>query len=157
MPGTVERQGEIDVPIDFAFGFVADYHNVPKWMFGVSEFQPRTDRTHGIGAVFATSFSSGIAALEVELTAVEWRDDEVITLESQQEPAIRARFTFASANTGSTLVRVRIDYPVRPGLAGRVLEKISETIVGQAVRHVETNLRRELISAYRTEHPGAFG
>ncbi|WP_169811097.1 SRPBCC family protein [Nocardia amamiensis] len=148
MPGTIERRGEIAAPLDFTFGFVADYRNVPRWMFGVSEFQPCGAQTSGAGSIFATSFSNGATSVTVELTAVEWHDGELIALKSKQKPYVSARFAFESASAETTLVRVRIDYPIAPGLTGRLLGRINEMIVAQAIRHVETSLRREVTAAF---------
>ncbi|MFD3706630.1 SRPBCC family protein [Nocardia sp. NPDC058658] len=148
MPAIIEHQGVIAAPKDFTFDFITDYRNVPSWMFGVSEFTPVGIQESGPGTVFAMTFTSPVAALRLRLTAVDWRPGEVFDLRSQHGPEVTARFAFAAPTTDTTLLSVRVSYPPGKGLTGRIMDKVNETIVGRALRHVETSLRREVARAY---------
>ncbi|WP_019929080.1 SRPBCC family protein [Nocardia sp. BMG111209] len=147
----VERAGEVAVPRDFVFRYVADHRNVPAWMFGVTEFRPRGTPESGAGSVFVMTFTNPIATTELELHAVEWRDDAVIELRSTRKPLVTARFEFETTAAGATRIRVRIGYPPATGAAGLVTNPLGDLIAATAVRHVETTLRREVTAAFHTD------
>ncbi|APE38059.1 hypothetical protein BOX37_05900 [Nocardia mangyaensis] len=144
----MERHSTIEAPIEFTFRFVADYTNVPNWMFGITAFHPCGEQDAGPGATFDTSFSSGVASAQFQLTAAEWRADELIVLESVSGPYVRAAFAFAAHDPDATRLHVTITYPVTGGVAGRLLKRVSDAIANTAIRHVETSLRREVLAAY---------
>jgi hypothetical protein len=153
----VAREGLLAVPREFAFAFVADYRNVPRWMYGVSRFDPCTAQTAGAGARFDTSFSGVGGTRALRLEATQWLDGTLLVLESVDEPLVTARFSFRDARAEATAIGVRISYPVPRGLAGLALGRVADLVVGAAVRHVEISLRRELAAAYtarRTAGPG---
>ncbi|WP_054813440.1 SRPBCC family protein [Nocardia arizonensis] len=149
--GSVEREGQLAVPRDFAFSYVADYRNIPKWMYGVSSIEPYGDKTYGEGALFDTSFTGGVTAITFRLATIDWQDGQLIALKSVRGPDVSARFEFERHDEDKTLFRVGIGYPMLGGLAGRALRKVNDMLVGQAVRHVETNLRREVEAAFVAE------
>ncbi|MFI6168351.1 hypothetical protein ACIBCN_16330 [Nocardia sp. NPDC051052] len=150
---SVDRYGEVAASRDFAFGFVADYRNVPKWMFGISRFEPKGDQATGPGALFEVTFSA-LRSFTFELEATAWDEGETIALESAEAPRATARFEFDTRGNDVTQIRVQIGFQVPRALLVRPLRRMNDVVVGQAVRHVETNLRRELETAFASARQG---
>ncbi|MEV0358072.1 SRPBCC family protein [Nocardia sp. NPDC050697] len=152
----MDRRAEVAAPSDFAFGFVTDHRTVPSWMFGISRFEPSGDRTAGAGARFAATFS-GVLSYTFELVATEWEDGAAIVLESAEPPQVRARVEFRPRGARVTEIRIRVEYRIPGGLAAAALRRMNDVVAGRAARYVESNLRRELESAYAAAHRGAAG
>lgn len=47
-------------PREVAFGYVADYRNVPQWLFGIHDFTPVDGLDYGLGATFDASVHLGL-------------------------------------------------------------------------------------------------
>ena len=55
----IVKTTDCEAPLDVVFAYVADYRNVPDWLFGVQTFEPVGDIDHGLGAVFDGADFSG--------------------------------------------------------------------------------------------------
>lgn len=148
--GHVEHSAIGDAPVDFAFEYVADYQNVPKWMFGVKRFTPLGTQTRGLGAKFDTALNLGPTTLNLHAEVTEWVADRLITLYATKGIEATMRWTFAPIDATTTRIRVVADYKVPGGLAGRALDKIIQAFVGPAIRFTEKHLREQIQTAYRT-------
>lgn len=143
----IEHSAITDSPRDRAFAYVDDYRTVPKWMFGIRSFEPIGDIDHGLGARFAAEMQIGPKTLRSTLEVTEWIENETLTLSSVEGLSTTSTWSFADTEDGGTRLDVEFAYSFPGGLAGRALGAIVEPVVGQAIRHTETSLRKGLLSA----------
>lgn len=143
MPG-VHHTVRTQVPRSDVFAYVDDPANVPRWMFGVTEFEPQGTRDRGLGAVYDAVMKIGPKALRSTLEVTQWTEGEELILSSIDGFDVTTRWRFADGDDGSTVVDVHFDYNLPGGLAGRALGALIEPVVGQAVRQTEAALRDAL-------------
>ncbi|QIS10659.1 SRPBCC family protein [Nocardia arthritidis] len=148
--GHVEHTATGLAPVDFAFDYVEDYRNVPKWMFGIKHFTPLTEQTTGVGARFDTALHLGPTTLHLHAEVIEFVRHEMITLRAVKGIEGTIRWTFAPIDERSMTIGAIADYRVPGGLAGRALDRIIQAFIGPAIRHTEKNLRQQIESAYAT-------
>ena len=53
---------QVDLPVDICFRYVDTYENVPKWLFGVSEFTPIGQPERGLGTTVSIAAKIGPVA-----------------------------------------------------------------------------------------------
>lgn len=147
--GHVEYSAIGNAPTDFAFAYTTDYRNVPRWMFGVSRFEPVTELDHGLGAIFDTAIDLGPTKLPLRVEVTSWSENEHFTLTSIKGIAATCTWRFAHDSEESTEVTGIVDYKVGGGLPGKALDKLIGTVAGPAVRHIDRHLRAEISSAYQ--------
>ncbi|MCP2298421.1 Polyketide cyclase / dehydrase and lipid transport [Nocardia amikacinitolerans] len=147
--GHVEHSATGEAPVDFVFEYVADYRNVPKWMFGVGHFTPVGEQTSGVGAVFDTALHLGPTTLHMRAEITEWEDGAKVSLHAIKGIEGTVRWSFAAIDQSTTEIGVVVDYRVPGGFAGRALDKIIQAFVGPAIRHTEKSLRDQVLAGYR--------
>jgi uncharacterized membrane protein len=152
--GTIHITAIAKVPVHAGFAYVDDYKNVPAWMFGVTRFEPVGEQTQGLGATFDATMQLGPKALNSRVTITEWERDRLITLASVDGISNSSTWRFAPASDDSTEMTVDFEYSLPGGLAGKVLAKIVEPIVGTAIKHTESTLRRRVEELARTDATG---
>jgi len=130
-------------PRDVAFGFVNDHRHVPEWMFGVTRFEPTTEKTDGLGAIYDAAMTIGPKSLTSTLEVTEWIENELIVLTSIDGFDAGTRWHFTDSDD-ATLAEVEFRYRLPGGLAGKALGLIIEPVVGQAIRHTDTTLRQRI-------------
>ncbi len=127
------------------FGYVNDYRHVPEWMFGVTKFEPTTDVTFGLGAIFDGAMTLGPKSFKATFECTEWIENELIVLTSVKGFDSATRWVFTdSADGKGTDVEAEFTYNLPGGLAGRALGAIIEPLVGQGVRHTESTLKEKV-------------
>lgn len=146
--GRVEHSAEGAATAQFAFDYTTDYRNVPKWMFGVSRFDPVTEQTRGVGATFETTVDLGPAKLPMTLRTTQWDEGTRFALETVKGITASCEWRFAPIGDERTTIIGIVDYSVGRGIAGRALDRIIQTISGPAIRHVEKHLRGQIEAAY---------
>ncbi|MFF3225923.1 SRPBCC family protein [Nocardia suismassiliense] len=147
--GHVEHSATCAAPVDFVFTYVADYRNVPNWMFGIRHFTPVGEQTSGVGAVFDTALHLGPTTLHLRADTIEWIDGARVTMRAIKGIEGRIRWDFATLGAEATKVSATADYRVPGGLAGRALDRVIQAFIGPAVRHTEKNLREKIETSYR--------
>ncbi|MFT4044467.1 MAG: SRPBCC family protein [Gordonia sp. (in: high G+C Gram-positive bacteria)] len=133
----------VEVPRAHVFAYINDYANVPKYMFGVSRFEPTTEQTSGLGAVFDSAMTIGPKTFGSTVEITEWEQDEVIRLESIAGFSVTTVWRFAD-DGDATVLDAEFDYRLPGGLGGRALKAIIEPFVGQAIKQTKENLRTQL-------------
>jgi len=73
----------VDCTPERAFGWVADYRNVPRVLEGVSRWQPLGPRTSGAGARFDVEMSDHGLPLENVLVLDRWEEPQAISWRSE--------------------------------------------------------------------------
>ncbi|QIS04482.1 SRPBCC family protein [Nocardia brasiliensis] len=147
--GHVEHSAACKAPADFAFGYVADYRNVPRWMFGIRHFTPVGEQTSGVGAVFDTALHLGPTTLHLRADTIEWLEGARITMRAIKGIEGSIRWDFEAIDPDTTNVGATADYRVPGGLAGRVLDRVIQAFIGPAIRHTEKHLREQIETSYR--------
>lgn len=140
----IEHSAVADVPRDVAFSYVEDYSNVPDWMFGIRSFTPVGDTDRGLGAVYDARMQIGPKVLRSRLRITEWIENRSLTLTSVEGFSTTSTWSFADTDDGATRLDVEFAYYFPGGLAGRAIAALVEPVVGQAIRHTETSLRKSL-------------
>ncbi|MFI7000648.1 SRPBCC family protein [Nocardia sp. NPDC050175] len=151
--GHVEHSATCAAPVDFAFTYVADYRNVPEWMFGIRHFTPAGEQTSGVGAVFDTALHLGPTTLHLRADTTEWVDGARVTMRAIKGIEGTVRWDFASLGEEVTKVSATADYRVPGGLAGRALDRIIQAFIGPAIRHTEKHLREKIETSYQESLP----
>ncbi|MGW0176969.1 SRPBCC family protein [Rhodococcus sp. NPDC003322] len=139
--GHIHRTAVAKAPVGTGFAYVDDYRNVPRWMFGVTRFEPVGVENQGLGATFDATMQLGPKALHSRVRITEWEQDRLIRLESVDGISNGSTWRFSPTDDGHTELAVDFDYTLPGGLLGRALAKIVEPIVGTAVAHTESTLR----------------
>ena len=149
--GDITHSATAAVPVDVAFAYVDNYRNVPKWMFGVSKFEPVGELDQGLGAVFNTSITLGPTTLHIRTEVTEFEQDRLIALTSRKGLESTVNLQFAPDGESKTTLTMSIGYKLPGGIAGKALGKIIDAFVGPGLRYTESHLRREI------EHFGQSG
>jgi ribosome-associated toxin RatA of RatAB toxin-antitoxin module len=144
----IHHEGSCAAPVDIAFGYVDDYRNATKWMFGLVEFAPEGAKDHGLGAVFRGAFQVKPIKLHSTVECTDWKQDELIAFESRKGFKNSSVWTFTPDGPTRTKVEVRFSYELPGGLAGRAMGKALEPIVAMSVRHSDEALRKQIEEQY---------
>lgn len=146
--GHVEHSGVGKAPVDFAYAYVVDYENVPRWMFGIRHYTPVGAQITGVGAVFDTALNLGPTTLHLRVEVTEWEDNSLVALHAVKGIEGTVRWTFESVTAETTKVGAVVDYKVPGGLVGKALDRVIQAFIGPAIRHTEKQLRQQIESAY---------
>ncbi|MFD4183308.1 SRPBCC family protein [Rhodococcus sp. NPDC058514] len=152
--GKIHITAVAKVPVRAGFAYVDDYTNVPAWMFGVTKFKPVGEQTQGLGATYDATMQLGPKSLNSRVTITEWEQDRLITLASVDGISNTSTWRFAPTADDSTEMTVDFEYSLPGGLAGKVLAKIVEPLVGTAIKYTESTLRRQVEELTRTDAKG---
>src|SRR3712207_3071511 len=117
----IVRTATCRAPLDVAFDYVADYRNIPSWMLGIERFVPVGDRDRGEGAEFDVTARYGVR-LHTRIRATEWVHHRLIGMESVRGVAVRSRFRFEGADSG-TNITAEVSYRLPGGAAGRMMHR----------------------------------
>lgn len=150
----IHHEGSCAAPVDVAFGYVDDYRNATKWMFGLAEFAPEGDKDHGLGAVFNGTFQVKPVKLHSTVECTGWAQDELIAFTSVKGFKNTSVWRFVADGPDRTTVLVHFNYELPGGIAGRALGKVLEPIVGVSVRHSDEALRKQIEEQYSKRASG---
>lgn len=139
----VSHKSIVEAPRDVVFAYVNGYENVPKFMFGITRFDPLTEHTVGLGTRFAAAMNVGPKTLKSTVETMEWIENELIRLEAVEGFEANTTWRFADGD-GGTEVHVEFDYRLPGGLAGRALGTVLEPFMGQAIKHTDANLSAQV-------------
>lgn len=137
---TIRHRALARAPRKVVFDYVNDYTTVPKWMFGVTKFEPVTDITSGVGATFDATMKIGPKSLSTTLRTTEWIENELVVLESVAGLSVSTRWAFSDDDADVTAAQVEFNYSLPGGIAGRALAALVEPVVGQAIKQTEASL-----------------
>src|SRR3712207_2222031 len=129
----IVRTASCRAPLDVAFGYVADYRNIPSWMLGIERFVPVGERDRGEGAEFDVTARFGVR-LQTRIRATEWVDHRVIGMRSVRGVAVCSRFLFEAAGSG-THITAEVTYRLPGGPAGRMMHRAVGPVVTRVVQH----------------------
>ncbi|MDT4916353.1 MAG: hypothetical protein QOH89_1053 [Pseudonocardiales bacterium] len=150
----IHHEGSCAAPVDVAFGYVDDYRNTTKWMFGLAEFTPAGDKDHGLGAVFNGTFQVKPVKLHSTVECNDWKQDELIAFKSVTGFKNSSVWRFVADGPAKTKVLVHFNYELPGGIAGRALGKVLEPIVAMSIRHTDEALRKQIEAQYAKDTSG---
>lgn len=136
----VRHQAVVEAPRDKVFAYVSNHENVPKFMFGLTKFEPTTELTSGVGATYDAAMEVGPKSLGSIVETVEWVDGEALTLQSVKGFSAGTKWRFTDVD-GGTSVDVEFTYKLPGGLAGKALSAIIGPFAAQAIKQTEANIR----------------
>ncbi len=132
-----------EAPLDVVFDYVADYRNVPDWLFGVETFEPVGDVDHGLGAVFDAAMHLGMT-LKSRIEVNAWVDSRLIGFDSIKGFKNSSRWNFERTGDTSTLITAEVSYSLPFGPAGKAMGKVIEPFVKRAVAHSSAQLKEQV-------------
>ncbi|MDF0530000.1 SRPBCC family protein [Tsukamurella sp. 8F] len=141
---TVSHTAVARTSVHDAFEYVSDYRTVPNWFFGITRFVPKGELDHGLGAVYDSAVKVGPKTLDSVVKVTEFEQDELVTLTSIEGFSTNSRWEFAPTDDGQTRLSVDFTYDLPGGIAGKMLGKLLEPFAVQAVKYIDTTLRRQL-------------
>jgi uncharacterized membrane protein len=139
----IVRTETADAPVDIAFDYLDDYREVPKWMFGVEDFQVVSETDRGPGSEFEATLNLGIK-LHTRIRCTEWEKNRVIGMDSVKGFKVRSRWYFDEDGPGRTKVTANVTYELPFGPAGRAMAKIVGPAVQRAVGSSAETLIRNI-------------
>ncbi|GAC68235.1 SRPBCC family protein [Gordonia soli] len=143
-PRVLHHTGHSPIDRAQAFDYVTDHRTIPNWFYALREFEPVTDHTRGLGARFDARMVIGPTSVASTVEITEWIEGERIRLTSVDGLSTDSTWTFADTDADGTELTVQFSYALPGGLAGRALATIIEPVVGQAIRHTDATLRKQL-------------
>ena len=143
MGNDIVRTETAEAPIDVAFDYLADYRQVPRWMFGVEDFEVVGDTDHGPGSEFEATLNLGLR-LHTRIRATAWEKNRVIGMDSVKGFKVRSRWYFDEDGPGRTKVTAKVSYELPFGPAGRAMGKVVGPAVQRAVGHSAETLIRNI-------------
>ncbi|GEM33610.1 SRPBCC family protein [Nocardia neocaledoniensis] len=136
-------------PAKTAFDFMNDYHNLPKFWYGIESFTPVTEQTTGVGATFDGKMKLGPASLTSRIEVVRWEEGRLIATKAIKGFEIVTTFQFLPKGEEVCTVDAVIEYFVPGGIAGKMLGKTIEPFIKVAVKHTTESLIREINKAHQ--------
>ena len=138
---------QVDLPVDICFRYVDTYENVPKWLFGVSEFTPIGQPERGLGTTVSIAAKIGPVAMRGRGTVCDYIENEFISVRADLGSIdVVISWTFRAHPDGGTEIAADVAYATAPGLAGRMIAKVADRAAGPAMAGSERALRKQLLA-----------
>ena len=143
MPIHVTRTDTCQAPVETAFAYVADYRNVPQWLFGMHKFEPVGDKDYGLGATFDAEVHLG-AHIHTRIRVDDWVENELISFDSIDGVKVETRWFFTPEGADRTIIRGDVPLKLPFGPAGKLMGRVVEPAVKKAVEHSSEALARQI-------------
>lgn len=140
---TVQQQVVVGAPLQTVFDYLADFTQIPTWLFGLESFEPVTEARRGLGAQYDGVLRLGIA-LTSRVECTVWDEPHYIELASVSGIENTQRWRFTAVDEASTRIEADIEYVLPGGVAGRAVAGAVKPAVGLAVDHSTAALVRNL-------------
>ncbi|WP_433712673.1 SRPBCC family protein [Nocardia sp. CA-084685] len=152
--GHIKYASDVGAPVEVAFTYTDNHLLVPDWMFAVAAFEPKGELDQGLGAVFTTRIRLGLWRPTVECEITEYRRNVVIgyTLRGRLSGTLTLRFD--PLGYGRSVLTSEAEYAPPGGLFGRPCLRPVDFAVRSALRHTESQLRREIEQFHGTDLVG---
>lgn len=140
-----------EVPVDIAFDYLNDYNSFKEFMFGVNHLEPISENTSGLGATFEGGMMLGPAHLKSTVKVIDWKQNELISMESIAGFDCTLQFSFAPLGESRSKVSSEVSYRLPGGIAGKLLGKTIQPFVAIATKHSVDNAAKH-VPAYYARH-----
>ena len=108
--GQAEVTVTIKAPIETVFDFVDEPSNTPRFMRGISRYEPVGARRTGKGAIYASTAVIVGRDFDVELEVTGWKRNEMLRAVSRKGPKTRGTWHFRALDDGSTDATLLYEY-----------------------------------------------
>ena len=139
----VESSVFIARPVGEVFAYVEEWSHAADFTESLLTWQPLSDRTDGVGAMFAATMRIGPTTQTSTLEIVRREEDAEIAWESRAGFEQAGAYTFAAEGAG-TRVGFVMDVTLPGGLAGQVLGTLAGPFARANTAATLANLKRIL-------------
>lgn len=136
------------VPVEFAFNYVADYRNMPDWVFGVRDCAQVGSQVSGVGTTFDSAIHLGPVAIKVRGEICQCQENTLVAMRTIKGMDGEASWAFAPIDDNTVQITLDIAYTVPGGLAGMAIDRAIKVAVAPGLRHIEKHLREQLQTRY---------
>jgi len=129
---------EVTVTIQAAartvFDFVAEPSNTPRFMNGITRYDPIGSRRAGKGARFASVAVVAGKPFDVELEVTSWKDGEMMGATSRKGPKTRGTWQFEDYDDGTSDATLLYEYELPmvfkfvPGVNGIIRGNLEKSL-----------------------------
>ncbi|OBY32379.1 SRPBCC family protein [Mycolicibacter kumamotonensis] len=140
--------GAIDLPATTVFDYASDYRRMPDWVFGLQTVEPLGSRSAGLGAEFRGTGKVGPISMTGTGCITGWEPGRLITVSLATHNGIEVSATVATTGewgTTSTQIALTAEYRFPGGIAGKLLQRSVEPMLGAGIRYTERTLRRQCL------------
>ena len=116
----------IAAPLERVFEFVNEPSNTPRFMRGISRYDPVGEQRTGKGAVYASTAVIAGRDFNVELEVTGWKQNELLVAVSRKGPKTRGTWSFEEFDDGTTDATLVYEYELPmvfrfvPGVNGMI-------------------------------------
>ncbi|GAC1576086.1 MAG: hypothetical protein NVS3B24_05460 [Candidatus Dormibacteria bacterium] len=146
---TAEVTVTIKAPIRAVFDFVDEPSNTPRFMRGISRYEPLGKKRTGKGAVYGSTAVIAGRDFDVELEVTEWKRDELLVAVSRKGAKTRGAWRFEEFDDGTTDATLTYDYDLPmvfrfvPGVNGMIEGDLKKSLANlKKMVEAETKKRR---------------
>ncbi|MGI8608226.1 MAG: SRPBCC family protein [Candidatus Dormibacteria bacterium] len=100
----------VKATVEAAFDFVAEPSNTPRFMNGITRYEPIGDQSRGKGARFDSRAVVAGKHFDVELEVTGWKDNERMVATSRKGPKTQGTWSFEEFDDGTTDVTLIYEY-----------------------------------------------
>jgi uncharacterized membrane protein len=124
----------IKAPATAVFDFVAEPSNTPRFMNGITRYDPVGAKRKGKGAVFASTAVVAGKDFDVELEVTAWKDGEMMVATSRKGPKTRGTWHFQEFDDGTTDATLLYEYELPmvfkfvPGVNGIIRGNLEKSL-----------------------------
>ena len=149
MASRVENSIDIDAPVSEVFGFVDDYKNTTRYLVGMTQYKPTTQKTSGEGARFSlVKKTTGLPDIKSEIEITEWDKDRKIAFESISGFENGGSYTFSPKGDRTTVKLVNVyDLTSLIGGGGGFLGGLKKAAGGALSKAAEGQARKDLTTS----------
>ncbi len=127
----------IERPISVTFAFVADFENMPKWNYFVTQTRKISPGAVGLGTIYHQKRKKD----EQELEIIDYEPNHLVAIQTlPPAPSLEMRFTFEPVKGGTRMIEA---WKLETGLFGP-LEKLASGKVKSAVADNMNKLKKLL-------------
>jgi uncharacterized membrane protein len=124
----------IRAPASAVFDFVAEPSNTPRFMNGISRYDPIGAQRRGKGARFASIAVVAGRDFDVELEVTSWKDGEMMVATSRKGPKTRGSWRFEDFDDGTSDATLLYEYELPmvfkfvPGVNGIIRGNLEKSL-----------------------------
>lgn len=124
----------IKAPARAVFDFIAEPSNTPRFMNGISRYDPIGAKSKGKGARFASTAVIVGRDFDVELEVTSWKDGEMMVATSRKGPKTRGTWHFEDFEDGTSDATLLYEYELPmvfkfvPGVNGIIRGNLEKSL-----------------------------
>ncbi|MGI8608767.1 MAG: SRPBCC family protein [Candidatus Dormibacteria bacterium] len=149
MASKVENSVDIERPVEEVFSFVDDFKNTTRYIVGMTQYKPTTEKTSGKGARFnMVKKTTGLPDIKSEVEIVDWEKDQKIAFKSISGFENSGSYTF-TVNGERTNVRLVNSFDVTTllGGGGGFFGGLKKAALGATASIAEGQARKDLTTS----------